>query len=593
MGYNLTDGRRRILLLIISMEGLVKTTKTVKTIETQRLPLQSAKNSSGLVHLLSIFTTVSFCVGVTAALSGCASFHQKKDGTVASAEGPVAQIIRVYKDPSTESSDTSSGAQASVTNSTEKPRQILAVVEAEVRGRKLKNNKFDYPIVINSAVEQWIDYFTGKGRPHFEKYLARSRYFIPTISKLLRANGMPQDLVYLAMIESGFNNVARSHASAVGPWQFIKATGRRYGLAVNYWLDERRDTRKSTMAAIGYLKELYQEFGSWEIAAASYNAGENKLRHAIARFHTKDFWEISRHKFLKSETRHYVPKIMAAAILSKNPELFGFEDPFSGMSNPMISDSGEMTPKELGEEVMAKADAAAGVKSDDKADIEIDTDQEDSTASDDSSDDDDDAAAYAAVVTDQRNIAVASSTYMVANPNEQIVEFEVKGPADLFAVSKAAAIPFSTVKALNPELMRWCTPPSMKTYRIKLPLSSKEPFLASYNTDSFERKVTFAQYKVRAGDTVSYVARRFTTQPDPIRELNRMGVRENSLRTGREIVLPIPVGYKRVIASLYDEKPMPSRGRRHRKRRTRRKHHAEVQIQKRTSHRLPTAVARD
>src|SRR5690606_21345695 len=110
-------------------------------------------------------------------------------------------------------------------------------------------------------------YFTGKGRKHFVKYLERSEQFIPFIRPLLRQYGLPEDLVYLAMIESGFHNHARSFAKAVGPWQFIPGTGKRYGLAVNWWVDERRDTRKSTLSAAQYLKDLYNMFHSWELAA--------------------------------------------------------------------------------------------------------------------------------------------------------------------------------------------------------------------------------------------------------------------------------------------------------------------------------------
>ena len=126
------------------------------------------------------------------------------------------------------------------------------------------------------------------------------------------------------MIESGFNNFARSHAKAVGPWQFISATGKRYGLMVNWWVDERRDIRKSTLAAVGYLRDLYNMYGSWELAAASYNAGEGKIARAIQRYGTKDFWAIAKQRFLRPETRDYVPKIIAAAILAKNRAQFGF-----------------------------------------------------------------------------------------------------------------------------------------------------------------------------------------------------------------------------------------------------------------------------
>ena len=105
---------------------------------------------------------------------------------------------------------------------------------------------------------------------------------------------MPEDLVYLAMIESGFNNLARSQAKAVGPWQFISATGKRYGLMVNWWVDERRDIRKSTLAAVEYLRDLYYIFHSWEFAAAAYNAGESKIARGVRRFGSKDFWVLSK-----------------------------------------------------------------------------------------------------------------------------------------------------------------------------------------------------------------------------------------------------------------------------------------------------------
>ncbi|NDD91219.1 hypothetical protein EBZ37_03950 [bacterium] len=201
--------------------------------------------------------------------------------------------------------------------------------EMVVLGVKLQNTSFDFPVTLNSRVEFWVDYFTGRGRKNFERYLERSEFFIPYIQPILRQNGMPEDLVYLAMIESGFNNHARSHAKAVGPWQFISATGKRYGLMVNWWVDERRDTRKSTLAAVEYLRELYSMFRSWELAAASYNAGEAKIARAIRRYGTKDFWSLARHAFLRQETRDYVPKIIAAAIVAKNRTQFGFAGPSS------------------------------------------------------------------------------------------------------------------------------------------------------------------------------------------------------------------------------------------------------------------------
>lgn len=191
----------------------------------------------------------------------------------------------------------------------------------------LENPYFDFPVVYNPVVQKWIDYFSeGRGREFFERYSARSGRYAPILGKILEDRGLPRDMIFLAMAESGFQNKARSWARAVGPWQFMSFTGRRYGLTVDWYLDERRDPIKSTIAAANYLSDLYEEFGSWELAAAGYNAGEGRIRRAIRHFGTDDFWEIRRHNHLKRETREYVPKIMALAIIGKNLKTFGFEN---------------------------------------------------------------------------------------------------------------------------------------------------------------------------------------------------------------------------------------------------------------------------
>jgi len=147
------------------------------------------------------------------------------------------------------------------------------------------------------------------------------------MKEILRSKGMPEDLVYVAMIESGFQLHARSVANAVGPWQFISGTGRAYSLRIDQWIDERKDPVKATVAAALYLKELYGIFnGDWYLAAAGYNAGENKILRAINMYNTSDFWEISQGSYLKRETKEYVPKLLAAAIIAKDPGRYGFSD---------------------------------------------------------------------------------------------------------------------------------------------------------------------------------------------------------------------------------------------------------------------------
>ena len=187
---------------------------------------------------------------------------------------------------------------------------------------------YDIPIVINSRVEYFIDYFQTRVPKRFRIWLSRSGRYLPMMRGILRQHGMPEDLVYLALIESGFSCQAYSRAHAVGPWQFIRGTGKRYGLTINYWVDERRDPVKATHAAARYLKDLHQEFGSWYLAAAAYNAGEGKIRRALKRYKADNFWSISqgRRYYLKRETRQYVPKMIAAALIAKEPDKYGFSD---------------------------------------------------------------------------------------------------------------------------------------------------------------------------------------------------------------------------------------------------------------------------
>ncbi|MFQ5589279.1 MAG: LysM peptidoglycan-binding domain-containing protein [Nitrospiria bacterium] len=192
---------------------------------------------------------------------------------------------------------------------------------------------YDMPVAPdNEHVKKYISLFQNRLRPNFEKWLARSGRYMDMIQKTLRENNLPEDLVYLALIESGFSPKAHSKSKASGVWQFMKGTGKRYGLRVDRWIDERRDPIKSTRAAAKYLTELYDMFGSWPLALAGYNAGEGRVYRTIVRVRTRDFWTLRKSRHLRAETRNYVPKFMAATILAKDPERYGFsieyEDPW-------------------------------------------------------------------------------------------------------------------------------------------------------------------------------------------------------------------------------------------------------------------------
>ncbi len=186
--------------------------------------------------------------------------------------------------------------------------------------------EFDFPIVINAQVLQWINYFRGPGRKSFVVWLKRSRSVIPEMESTLELHGLPKDLVYLSMIESGYSPKALSSAGAVGLWQFMPATGREYGLKINDYVDERRNIKKSTKAAARYLTKLYNMFGGWHLATASYNVGPGRVQKTLRNYgEDSSFFELTSMGVVNRETADYVPKLIAAMIISKNPDKFGFD----------------------------------------------------------------------------------------------------------------------------------------------------------------------------------------------------------------------------------------------------------------------------
>jgi len=318
-----------------------------------------------------------------------------------------------------------------------------------------KESSFDIPIVINAKVEQFIQYFQTTGKKVFSNWLARSEKYIPFMKNLLKGNGLPEDLVYMALIESGFNPYAYSRSKASGPWQFIYLTGKRYGLKVNWWVDERRDPEKSTIAATKYLKDLYDIFECWYLAAAGYNAGEGKIANAMKRYRTEDFWQLTKYRYLKQETKDYVPQMIAAALIAKDPEKYGF------------------------------------------ADIEY---------------------------------------------QEPLQYEKVRVPAviDLRLIAKACEISVDELKDLNPELLRWCTPPDSPDYEIKIPFERKELFLKNFEALQPVQKFQFKTHIVKKGDTFPGIARFYRVDVAPILEINQIK-RANRLSIGMNLLIPIPM----------------------------------------------------
>ena len=255
-----------------------------------------------------------------------------------------------------------------------------------------------------NPIEKSVRYFSVSVKKHFNLWLERSGKYVGLMKSILRENYLPEDLVFLALIESGFNPKAYSPASASGPWQFIRGTATRYGLKVDRWVDERRDPVKSTKAAAAYLKDLYGMFGSWPLAMASYNAGEGNVARAVNRNGTDDFWELRKTRSLAPETKEYVPKFLAAQMIAQDPGKFGFD----GLEYER--------PFEYDEVVLDRC-------------------------------------------------------------------------TDLALVAKCCGVPVTEIKELNPELMRWCTPPNRPAYTLRIPKGSKEEFLASYTKLSDDEKI--------------------------------------------------------------------------------------------------------
>ena len=327
---------------------------------------------------------------------------------------------------------------------------------------------WDLPNMDHPRVDYWVNLFSTRKKDEFAKYLARSGKYESMISRKLEERGMPQDLLYLAMIESGFNPKAYSVAAASGLWQFIGETGKRYGLEINRAVDERNDPEKATDAALTYLEELYDRFGSWYLAAAAYNTGENRVARIMreetgSEKGTEDsYYEIWNR--LPRETRDYVPLMVAAARISKEPAKYGFDE----------------VEKE------------------------------------------------APLAFDEVVVGPSSS---------------------LDAIAEAAGTTMAEVKRLNPQLKLSRTRNDEKS-TVRIPAGSEARFASNWETVS-ARQATLAKaeakkqaartaalrtHKVRRGDNLSTIARRYGVTVNQIRRVN--GLASSRIRAGATLKIP-------------------------------------------------------
>jgi membrane-bound lytic murein transglycosylase D len=272
----------------------------------------------------------AWLVVVLFALAACSSRSVESSDPVPAEPSDEVAYASANPEPGADSVASQLKPAAAGTSVSLNPEVEAEVVEMfgarEVEELKAETPTWDIPITINDAVERWLKYFQTDGRQNFAIWLARSGRYEPMMRAVFRDAGLPEDLVYLSMIESGFSPRAYSRARAVGLWQFISSTGRLYDLQISYWVDERRDPILATKAAAAHLKDLHDEFGSWYLAAAAYNGGAGRVRRGIRRTGSDDFWTLSQRRYLRRETRNYVPKLIAAALIAKQPENHSFFD---------------------------------------------------------------------------------------------------------------------------------------------------------------------------------------------------------------------------------------------------------------------------
>ena len=233
-----------------------------------------------------------------------------------------------------------SDAQKSEPAPIDETNGITPSADANVRAKaqaEIKSTHSDLPLMMTDQVAGYISYFSNRGRGTFERAFARSGRYHDMMVSILKQEGIPQDLIYLAQAESGFHPLAVSRVGARGIWQFMASRARGYGLQHNPWVDDRQDPEKSTRAAAHHLKDLYAQFGDWYLAMAAYNSGPGTVQAAVKRTGYADFWELYRRNVLPKETRNYVPIILAMTIVSKNLSQYGFDD--VSMDDPVAYDA--------------------------------------------------------------------------------------------------------------------------------------------------------------------------------------------------------------------------------------------------------------
>lgn len=259
-------------------------------------------------------------------LASCSSLKRRPLNAPEVASGPVMDSAQLEWSALEKQPDTAENTHALVDEKAS-DADIGGNPDEELSVEKTTESRPFLKKVQTKRVKFWIEYFTQKQRDRFQRFINNGAMYRPIIEKILDQEGVPRELFFVGLIESGYYLGAHSHASAVGPWQFIRGTGLRYGLTINREMDERRDIFKATQAAAQYFKDLNNIFSSWELALAAYNAGEYGIIRRITKHKTRDYYQMSKNQQLPTETINYVPKVLAAMHVVNNAEKYGFTVP--------------------------------------------------------------------------------------------------------------------------------------------------------------------------------------------------------------------------------------------------------------------------
>jgi membrane-bound lytic murein transglycosylase D len=431
-----------------------------------------------------------------------------------------------------------SDAQKSEPAPIDETNDITLSPDAKIKAKaqaEIKSTHSDLPLMMTDQVAGYISYFSNRGRGTFERAFARSGRYHDMIVSILKQEGVPQDLIYLAQAESGFHPQAVSRAGARGIWQFMGSRARGYGLEHSLWVDDRQDPEKSTRAAARHLKDLYAQFGDWYLAMAAYNSGPGTVQAAVKRTGYADFWELYRRNVLPKETRNYVPIILAMTIVTKNLSQYGFSD--VSMDQPIAYDSVTITyPVDLHLVAECVDSTPARLQELNPSLLRLTTPHAGSFE-----------LHLPPGTKDQYQTAIAT----IPNDMRLWWRYHTVRPGDTLAsLARSYHVTAQSITAANhlegTELEA--------DAKVIIPVAPGKHPLS--DTATYARRIT--RYKVHKGDTVETVAENFGVSPLMIRRWNGLH-NGDSLRGRKVLALHLPVTPSSELASTTPKSPTHSR----------------------------------